>query len=60
MKIRTIALWAGTTRGGALYLYNSKTDRFELFDKNLVDIHSLYEDQEGRLWAGDYTHLIRN
>jgi signal transduction histidine kinase/ligand-binding sensor domain-containing protein/DNA-binding NarL/FixJ family response regulator len=52
-------LWAGTTRGGALYLYNRKTDQFELFDKNLINIHSLYEDHEGKLWAGDYTHLIK-
>lgn len=52
-------LWAGTTRGGALYLYNRSADRFELFDKNLTNIHTLYEDQQGILWAGDYTRLIR-
>jgi len=52
-------LWAGTTRGGALYLYNREKDKFELFDKNLTNIHTLYEDKRGVLWAGDYTRLIR-
>jgi ligand-binding sensor domain-containing protein/signal transduction histidine kinase/DNA-binding NarL/FixJ family response regulator len=52
-------LWAGTTRGGALYLYNKEKDQFELFDKNLTNIHTLYEDKRGVLWAGDYTRLIR-
>jgi ligand-binding sensor domain-containing protein/DNA-binding NarL/FixJ family response regulator len=52
-------LWAGTTRGGALYLYNSTKDQFELFDKNLINIHTLYQDSQGTLWAGDYTRLIR-
>ncbi|WP_184542267.1 hybrid sensor histidine kinase/response regulator transcription factor [Mucilaginibacter sp. FT3.2] len=52
-------LWAGTTRDGALYLYNSKADRFEVFDKKLTNIHSLFEDHEGTLWAGDYSNLIK-
>jgi ligand-binding sensor domain-containing protein/CheY-like chemotaxis protein/AraC-like DNA-binding protein len=52
-------LWAGTTRGGALYLYNRIKDQFELFDKNLINIHTLYEDRQGILWGGDYTRLIR-
>lgn len=52
-------LWAGTTRGGALYLYDRIKDKFELFDKNLTNIHALFEDKQGVLWAGDYTRLIR-
>jgi signal transduction histidine kinase/ligand-binding sensor domain-containing protein/CheY-like chemotaxis protein/AraC-like DNA-binding protein len=52
-------LWAGTTRGGALYLYNRKRDAFELFDENLVNVHSLFEDKNGTLWAGNYTQLIK-
>jgi signal transduction histidine kinase/ligand-binding sensor domain-containing protein/CheY-like chemotaxis protein/AraC-like DNA-binding protein len=52
-------LWAGTTRDGALYLYNPLKDRFELFDKNLTNIHTLFEDKQGVLWAGNYTSLIR-
>jgi len=52
-------LWAGTTRGGALYLYNKAKDKFEVFDKNLTNIHTLYEDKRGVLWAGDYTRLIQ-
>ncbi|MCJ8209130.1 response regulator [Mucilaginibacter sp. RS28] len=51
-------LWAGSTRGGALYLYNRKTDKFELFDNRLTNIHAIYEDHSGNLWAGDYTRLI--
>jgi signal transduction histidine kinase/ligand-binding sensor domain-containing protein/CheY-like chemotaxis protein/AraC-like DNA-binding protein len=52
-------LWAGTTRDGALYLYNPSTDQFDLFDKRLMNIHALLEDRMGTLWAGDYNHLIK-
>lgn len=52
-------LWAGTTKGGALYRLNRKLDRFELFDNRLKDIHTIYQDQQGSLWGGDYTHLIK-
>lgn len=51
-------LWAGSTWGGALYLYNRKFDSFEIFDKRLIDIHALFEDEKGELWGGNYTHLI--
>jgi signal transduction histidine kinase/ligand-binding sensor domain-containing protein/CheY-like chemotaxis protein/AraC-like DNA-binding protein len=52
-------LWAGTTRDGALYLYNSARDKFELFDKELTNIHTFFEDKSGVLWAGNYTWLIK-
>lgn len=52
-------IWAGTTRGGALYLYNKTSDKFELFDNRLKDIHTLFEDTEGNLWAGNYAQLIK-
>ena len=51
-------IWAGTTRGGALYRYNRLADQFELFDNRLKDIHTLFQDSRGRLWAGNYTELI--
>ncbi|RYG22285.1 MAG: hypothetical protein EOO07_00255, partial [Chitinophagaceae bacterium] len=56
---RNHRLWAGTTKGGAVYLYNPNLDKFELFDSRLKDVHTLYQDREGRLWAGNYTHLIQ-
>lgn len=52
-------LWAGSTRGGSLYRYNSKADKFELFDGRLTNIHALCEDHNGVLWAGDYSRLIK-
>jgi signal transduction histidine kinase/ligand-binding sensor domain-containing protein/CheY-like chemotaxis protein/AraC-like DNA-binding protein len=52
-------IWAGATWGGSLFLYNRQKDCFELFDKSLTDIHALFQDHSGQLWAGDYTHLIR-
>ncbi|RNL55746.1 hybrid sensor histidine kinase/response regulator transcription factor [Pedobacter jejuensis] len=52
-------IWAGTTRGGALYKYDAQTDKFELFDNNLKDIHALFQDAAGNLWAGNYTALIK-
>lgn len=52
-------IWAGTTRGGALYLYNRLKDKFEIFDEKLTDIHAIFEDHSGVLWAGDYANLIK-
>ncbi|MEO6520579.1 MAG: two-component regulator propeller domain-containing protein [Mucilaginibacter sp.] len=52
-------IWAGTTRGGALYWYNRPKDKFEVFDERLTNIHALYEDQKGNIWAGDYSRLIK-
>ena len=51
-------IWVGTTKGGALYRYNKSTDKFELFDHKLKDIHTLFQDSKGTLWAGNYTELI--
>ncbi len=52
-------LWAGTTRGGALYIYNRSVDKFEVFDDELTNIHAIFEDHNGTLWAGDYSRLIK-
>lgn len=52
-------IWVGTTRGGALYKYNKIKDEFELFDKRLIDIHALFQDSKGYLWAGNYSELIK-
>lgn len=52
-------LWAGSTKGGALYLYNPSLDKFELFDYRLKDIHTIFQDHKGVLWGGNYTHLIQ-
>lgn len=52
-------IWAGTTKGGSLYRYNKALDQFELFDRNLKDIHTLFQDSKGRLWAGNYSQLIQ-
>ncbi|WDF56170.1 hybrid sensor histidine kinase/response regulator transcription factor [Mucilaginibacter sp. KACC 22063] len=51
-------LWAASTWGGALYLYNRGQDKFEIFDRRLMDMHTLYEDHNGVLWGGDYVHLV--
>lgn len=52
-------LWATSTWGGALYLYNREADKFELFDKTLTSVHELYQDHTGQLWGGNYTKLIK-
>ncbi len=51
-------LWAGTTRGGALYRYDRAADQFELFNKNITNIHALVADKN-TLWAGNYTQLFK-
>ncbi|HJT73752.1 MAG TPA: two-component regulator propeller domain-containing protein [Chitinophaga sp.] len=56
-------LWASTLRSsgvyGALYRYNPANDNFEMFDENLSDLFSLYEDKEGNLWGGNLNQLIK-
>ncbi len=50
-------LWAGSI-GGGLFKYDSSEDKFFLYDHNLRDIIAMYEDQEDRLWAGNFGQLI--
>ena len=52
-------LWASTSNDGTLYVLNRETDRFELFDKSIVNIQCLAEDMHGELWGGNYSSLIR-
>ncbi|WP_143305883.1 hybrid sensor histidine kinase/response regulator transcription factor [Chitinophaga vietnamensis] len=52
-------LWASTSNDGTLYRFNKSADRFELFDKNIVNIQCLAEDQAGNLWGGNYSSLIK-
>lgn len=52
-------IWAGTTKGGSLYRFNREKDKFELFDRRLKNIHTIYQDTKGDLWAGNYTSLIK-
>ncbi|KYP14559.1 hybrid sensor histidine kinase/response regulator transcription factor [Flavihumibacter sp. CACIAM 22H1] len=52
-------IWASTTNDGALYSFNSSTDRFELFDPAITNLQSLYEDPDGQLWGGNYSEIIR-
>lgn len=52
-------LWAGTIRNTGLFKYNREKDRFEIFDKRLTNIITLYEDRNHVLWAGTYCDLIK-
>lgn len=51
-------IWASSTWGGALYKFNPAKDRFDLFDDKLRNIHTIYQDNSGKLWVGDYSNLI--
>lgn len=52
-------IWVGSTKGGSLYKFNREKDKFELFDRSLKNIHTIYQDSKGSLWAGNYTSLIK-
>jgi signal transduction histidine kinase/ligand-binding sensor domain-containing protein/DNA-binding response OmpR family regulator len=51
-------LWAGATRGGAMYLFNEALNKWEIFDSRLTNIHAINQDKDGRIWAGNYKELI--
>jgi signal transduction histidine kinase/ligand-binding sensor domain-containing protein/CheY-like chemotaxis protein len=52
-------LWASTSNDGTLYRFNRAENKFELFDKSIVNIQCLTEDRHGELWGGNYSSLIR-
>lgn len=52
-------LWAGSTKGGLLYKFNPDADQFEVFDRSLKNIHTIFQDSKGNLWAGNYNSLIK-
>lgn len=56
-------LWVSALRKGsfmgALYRYNRKLDKFELFDDTLSDIYAFTEDRNNVMWGGNLTHLVK-
>lgn len=53
-------IWASATdNNGTLYLYDRKTDQFNVFNLNLGNIEAMLDDRDGNLWAGTYTSLVR-
>jgi signal transduction histidine kinase/ligand-binding sensor domain-containing protein/DNA-binding response OmpR family regulator len=52
-------LWASATNEGSLYLLNRNTNKFELFDEEIMNLQSLAEDRNGNFWGGNYRSLIR-
>ncbi|MFD2160806.1 two-component regulator propeller domain-containing protein [Paradesertivirga mongoliensis] len=56
---RKKTLWVGTCTGGGVYQLNKNSNRFELFDASLGDILSFFEDNDGNLWGGNFTELVK-
>ncbi|WP_188931451.1 two-component regulator propeller domain-containing protein [Puia dinghuensis] len=56
-------LWASTLHqsnvAGALYRWNSRAGKFEAFDPGLSDLFTLNEDNDGTLWGGNLSGLVR-
>lgn len=59
---RRHTVWATTLREvslmGGLYRYDPAANGFKIFDANLSDIFTLYEDREGQLWGGNLNQLV--
>lgn len=51
-------IWASTSNDGSLYLFNRSLNKFENFDPSIVNLQSIAEDHNGKLWGGNYTSLI--
>lgn len=53
-------LWAATPSGeGGLYKYDSTTDTFDFRDIGISGIISLFRDNRGNMWIGNYSDLVR-
>lgn len=52
-------LWVSTGNGGGLYVFNRKTNAFELFDESLTSIQSISEDKMGNILVGYQNSLVQ-
>jgi signal transduction histidine kinase/ligand-binding sensor domain-containing protein/DNA-binding response OmpR family regulator len=52
-------IWTCTLTHGSLYRFNRAADRFEIFNAGLTDLFTMNQDNDGRLWAGSLTGLVR-
>jgi len=52
-------LWVSTVNGGALYVFNRKTNAFEVFDETLTGIQSISEDRMGNILVGYQNYLVQ-
>ncbi|MCS3797204.1 two-component regulator propeller domain-containing protein [Niastella sp. OAS944] len=52
-------LWVTTANGGALYVFNRNTNRFEVFDEKLTTILCIAEDRQGNILAGYRNSLLQ-
>ena len=55
---RSRQLWTGALQHG-IFRLNRKQQRFEQFDAALNDMLVLYQDQQGQLWGGGWTSLVK-
>lgn len=52
-------VWATTFANGRLYKLNKTLDKFEVFDQEIGDLVSVFEDKKGNLWGGNSYQLIK-
>ncbi len=52
-------LWVTAANGGALYLFNRNTNRFEVFDEKLTTLLCIAEDRQGNMLAGYRQSLLQ-
>jgi signal transduction histidine kinase/DNA-binding response OmpR family regulator len=52
-------LWASASQEGSLYLFNREANKFEILDPALINLQCLAEDDQGNIWGGDYSSLIK-
>lgn len=58
-RSRGAVLWAASPDEEGLYRYNEVLDQFDYVDAKISGIISMSEDQQGNLWLGTFTQLIR-
>ncbi len=52
-------LWVSNFMAGCLFRFNRQLDRFEIFDRQLLDVIAFAEDADHHLWAGNANYLAR-
>jgi signal transduction histidine kinase/ligand-binding sensor domain-containing protein/DNA-binding response OmpR family regulator len=52
-------LWVSAANGGALYVFNRKANRFEVFDETLTGVQCISEDRQGNILVGFQASLVQ-
>jgi signal transduction histidine kinase/ligand-binding sensor domain-containing protein/DNA-binding response OmpR family regulator len=52
-------IWVAAANGGALYVFDRKANRFEIFDETLISAQCISQDRQGNILVGFQASLVQ-